>query len=110
MIDDNKDKLLESFFAGNRHEIADNGFTHRVMSRLPRRHHRLAQVWDIACTVLIAAMFVALGGAQRIWGNLCDLFTTLVEQGLDAQTDLRSLLIAGGVLLFLAYRKIASLA
>ena len=39
---ENNDKLLENFFAENRQEVADNGFSRRVMHRLPNRNSRLA--------------------------------------------------------------------
>ena len=107
---DYKDKLLEDFFAANRHEVADDGFTRRVMRRLPQRHNRLAQAWNTLCILLVAALFVAMGGVQMVWATLQETFIGLVEQGAAAEIDPRSLLIAGGVLLFLAYRKIASLA
>ena len=107
---DYKDNLLEDFFAANRHEVADDGFTRRVMRRLPQRHNRLAQAWNVLCILLVAVLFVAAGGVQMVWATLQETFIGLVEQGAAAEIDPRSLLIAGGVLLFLAYRKIASLA
>ena len=112
MTDNNdyKDKLLEDFFAANRHDVADDGFTRRVMRRLPQRHNRLAQAWNTLCILLAAVLFVAAGGVQLVWATLQETFIGLVEQGAAANVDPRSLLIAGGVLLFLAYRKIASLA
>ena len=60
--------------------------------------------------LLAAVLFVAAGGVQLVWATLQETFIGLVEQGAAANVDPRSLLIAGGVLLFLAYRKIASLA
>lgn len=107
---DYKDKLLADFFAARRYEVADGGFTRRVMRRLPLRHNRLAGVWNSLCILLAAALFVATGGVQVVWATLQETFISLVEQSATADIDLRSLLIAGGVLLFLAYRKIASLA
>ena len=40
------DKLLRNFFAENRQEIADNGFSRRVMHHLPDRSYRLARLWS----------------------------------------------------------------
>ena len=37
---ENNDKLLIDFFAENRQEIPDNGFTRRVMRHLPDRFHK----------------------------------------------------------------------
>lgn len=107
---DYKDKFLEDFFAANRHDVADDGFTRRVMRRLPQRHNRLAQAWNTLCILLAAVLFVAAGGVQLVWATLQETFIGLVEQGATADVDPRSLLIAAGVLLFLGYRKIASLA
>ena len=38
---ENNDKLLIDFFAENRQEIPDNGFTRRVMRHLPDRTRRI---------------------------------------------------------------------
>lgn len=102
---ENEDKLLESFFADNRQEVADNGFTRRVMRRLPDRGNRLARVWTTVCFTLAAVLFVALDGIEIVWNVLHETFVNTVQSG-AAQTDSKSLLIAGVVLLYLLYRKI----
>ena len=76
---DYKDKLLEDFFAANRHEVADDGFTRRVMHRLPQRHNRLAQAWNVLCILLVAVLFVAMDGVQLVWATLRETFIGLVE-------------------------------
>lgn len=106
---ENDDKLLSAFFAGHRQEIADNGFSRRVMHRLPDRSRRLAQLWSICCFTLALVLFITLDGLQLILGTLHETFDTLVQNG-ASELDPKSLLIAGGVLLFFGYRKIASLA
>ena len=83
---ENNDKLLIDFFAENRQEIPDNGFTRRVMRHLPDRTRRISQVWVTFCFTLALVLF----------------FVT--------ELDPKSLLVAGIVLLFLLYRKICSLA
>ena len=106
---ENDDKLLESFFAGQRQEVADNGFTRRVMHNLPRRSNRLARLWTAGGFTLAAVLFVLLDGAQLVWDALRETFTSTIESGM-AQADPRSVILAVGVLLFLMYKKIASLA
>ena len=106
---ENDDKLLESFFAGQRQEVTDNGFTRRVMHNLPRRNNRLARLWTAGGFTLAAVLFVLLDGAQLVWDALRETFTSTIESGM-AQADPRSLILAVGVLLFLMYKKIASLA
>ena len=91
---ENNDKLLEDFFAVNRQEIADNGFTRRVMHRLP--------------DPLAVVLFVVLDGIGLIGSVLRETFAGLLENA--NQADPKSLVIAGLVLLYFIYRKIASLA
>lgn len=105
---ENNDKLLEDFFAVNRQEIADNGFTRRVMHRLPDHSSLLAHVWTVCCCVLAVALFVSLNGIELIGNTLCETLAGLLESA--SQADPQSLVIAGVVLLYFMYRKIASLA
>lgn len=107
---ENDDRLIEQFLAPGRREVADNGFTRRVMNRLPRQSNRLAEVWTWSGFALALALFIALDGASLIWDALREAFHSMIEQGMASNVDPKSLLIAGVVLLFLAYKKIASLA
>lgn len=106
---ENDDKLLADFFAGNRQEIADNGFTRRVMHRLPDRTQRISQLWTAFCSTLALVLFVAFDGLQLVLGTLRETLATAARNG-AAELDPQSLLVAGAVLLYLLYRKICSLA
>lgn len=107
---ENDDRLIEQFLAPGRREIADNGFTHRVLNRLPDRRERLARLWTFTGFTLALVLFIALDGIELIWNSLRETLTTAVEQSMATNIDPKSLVIAGVVLLFLAYKKIASLA
>lgn len=106
---ENDDKLLADFFADNRQEIADNGFSRRVMRRLPDRTRRLSQAWTAFCSTLALVLFVAFDGVQLTLDTLRETFIAAARNG-AAEVDPQSLLVAGIVLLFLLYRKICSLA
>ena len=106
---ENEDKLLEQFFADNRQEIADNGFTRRVMHRLPANGHRLSQIWTTFCFTLALVLFIALDGLQLVLDTLYETFNGPIMNG-ASELDPKSLLIAAIVLLYLGYRKITSLA
>lgn len=101
---ENNDKLLEEFFADNRHEIADNGFSQRVMHRLPTRSRQLAQIWSICGFTLVVVLFVALDGIHLLGNAILQLLNNLLEHGI-AELDIRSMAIAGVVLLFFFYKK-----
>lgn len=106
---ENDDKLLKQFFADNRQEIADNGFTRRVLHRLPDHSRRLSQIWTVFCFTLALVLFVAFDGLQLVLGTLRETFTSAIENG-ATQLDPKSLIVAGIVLLYFGYRKISSLA
>ena len=107
---ENDDRLIEQFLAPGRREIADNGFTRRVLNRLPDRRERLARLWTFTGFTLALVLFIALDGIELIWNSLRETLTTAVEPSMATNIDPKSLVIAGVVLLFLAYKKIASLA
>lgn len=106
---ENDDKLLAGFFVENRHEIADNGFTRRVMRHLPDHTRRISQLWVTFCFTLALVLFFALDGVRLVLDTLRELFTAAAQSGVT-ELNPKSLLIAGAVLLFLLYRKICSLA
>lgn len=106
---ENDDKLLKDFFDENRQEIEDNGFSRRVLHRLPGHSRRLSQIWTTFCFTLALVLFVALDGLQLVLGTLRETFTSTVENS-ATQLDPKSLIVAGIVLLYLGYRKISTLA
>ena len=82
---ENDDKLLTSFFAEHRQEIADNGFSRRVLRHLPDRSRHLAQIWTAFCFTLALVLFVSLDGVQLILDTLRE--TSILPSG----AELRSL-------------------
>lgn len=107
---ENEDQLIGQFLAPARRDIPDNGFTRRVMQRVPDRRDRLARVWTCTGFTLAIALFLALDGVRVVWQSLQEALDGMLAQGLPADADPRALLVAGAVLLFLGYKKIASLA
>ena len=95
---ENDEKLLKDFFTANKQEIADNGFSRRVMHRLPNCSHRLARIWNAAVVV-----------AEAAWGTIKEVFISMINQG-TAELDPKSIIIASVVLAFMATRKVASMA
>lgn len=54
------DKLLNSFFSDNKQEIADNGFTQRVMCNLPAQTDRSWIVWVFAAIGMAISLYFGL--------------------------------------------------
>ena len=83
MEDKNDNLLLEQFFSqAKKQEIADGGFSDRVMRQLPDRSLRLSRLWTAFCVLTALALFVVL----RVWQPLLASFISLLQPmiaGLD---------------------------
>ncbi len=54
------DKLLKDFFSENKKEIADNGFSNRVMQNLPETADRSWIVWVFAAIGMAISIYFGL--------------------------------------------------
>ena len=55
---DNDNIIVERFFSEmSQTEIADNGFSRRVMHTIPSRTEQLARMWTIFCIAVSVALF-----------------------------------------------------
>lgn len=106
------DKLVADYMASHRTEVADNGFSRRVMKRLPHRTsrlHRLTSLWNTACALIAVGLFIARDGFQVILHSLRET----VEQFLTGempQLEPIQLIVPAAVLLFLGFKQIERLA
>jgi len=99
----------------NRQVVADDGFTGRVMERIPRADGTRAVWWlNLVCALLIVAVFFAFGGTEllaRLFHGLPDaagLQQRLVRVGEDLQhVDLRLLVLGAVTLIGLAVRELS---
>lgn len=98
------DKLIREFFTSQKKEIADNGFSRRVMRSLPCHTSRLMMLWSLFVTLVTVILFFAFNGLQAVISTLRDIFVSMVQNGATG-IDPKSLVIVVVVLLFLAVRK-----
>jgi hypothetical protein len=54
------DKMLKNFFSGYKQEIPDNGFTLRVMRKLPEHTDRSWIVWVFAACGMALSLYLGL--------------------------------------------------
>ena len=82
MTDDNDDLLLEQFFQPARQmELADDGFTRRVMHSLPERRLQLSRLWTAFCLAVGLLLFTLVGGWHMLLAWLLRLLTTMPTTG-----------------------------
>lgn len=56
------DQLLEQFFSSFKQDIPYDGFSHKVMRRLPLRAKRMNTIWSIFCLMVGVALFIVFNG------------------------------------------------
>ena len=77
-MDMTDNELLEKLFAPARQmTVADNGFTDRVMERIPNHSTRtLSRLWTVFCVAVAAALFIVFDGFQVVVHGLILLIKT----------------------------------
>lgn len=103
------DKLLKQFFAEQKQEIADEGFSGRVMQHLPGRAQRLSGIWTSVCTAIAIVLFFVFDGLQVFTNIFREAFIAGVQYFSTTCIDLKTLLIVAGVLLLLGFNKLFSM-
>ena len=116
---DKDNLLIEEFFKrASQQQIEDNGFTERVMKRLPEsqqeKAHRLSLLWTLFCVVLSVVLFFVFGGWEALKaGIMVVLQTVFTSLGVFLTTvptteiplnPVVLLLVAAFVLVYLPYR------
>lgn len=105
---DNDDKLLMKFFTKERQEIADNGFSERVMRRLPDHSQRLSAIWSTLGYALAIMLFIATGGLHAVVKAVMQTFGNMIQNGMP-QLELPAAVTVIAVLTALFCHKVTSL-
>ena len=78
MTEDNE-QLLKQFFSETALQtIADDGFTERVMQRLPMRANWFVRLWDGLCLLVAAILFIVYDGWQLLADHVVGMFYSLI--------------------------------
>ena len=72
------EELIGKFFAEQTFDVADHGFTNRVMHRLPDRSVRLNKIWTAVCAIAVVAVFILTKGWIPLLGSLQGLLADTV--------------------------------
>lgn len=84
-MEDN-DRLIEQFMKQSRQEIADDGFTERVMRGLPERKPQydwLPTIWNAVMMTLALVLFIVFGGVGLVKDALYQNLDLALTQGVD---------------------------
>ena len=84
-MEDNE-RLIEQFLKQERQEIADNGFTERVMRGLPESKPQLdwlPTIWNAVMMTLALVLFIVLGGVDVVKSALYQYLDAALTRGVD---------------------------
>lgn len=107
MTNMNEDKLLRTFFEANKKEVPDNGFSKKVMKRLPKKESQISKVWTCCCALLAIVAFVLLETPRIIIETFTTTLSHTVENGV-ANLDPKTMIIVSVVVLSLGVGKLLS--
>lgn len=68
------DQLINKFMQANKREITDNGFSRRVMHRLPIRSKVVSDILTAIGIVLSCLLFYLFDGARLIYDAVVPIF------------------------------------
>ncbi|MFA6873676.1 MAG: DUF5056 domain-containing protein [Bacteroidales bacterium] len=103
MMKDN-DTLLKQFMDANRQEMADNGFSRRVMHRLPCRHNRAAQILNALCAVVSVFLFVTFDGIQAIIEVMRNVLVYTIQHVGTLHIDIKTMVVLFCLVFFFTVR------
>lgn len=75
---DNDDRLIAQFMTEHKPQVADMGFTRRVMRHLPQRTDRLNRYWTLFCFAVGALAVVMMGSLPRLGSLLAGVMGDVV--------------------------------
>lgn len=108
---DKDDVLLKRLFDQQKKMVVeDNGFSRRIMERLPHRSiFPWATLWNVLCSGAAIVLFISLDGFRLLWESLHEVFTQMAANNSLLAIDPKVWMVAGAVLLCLFYHKLMQL-
>ena len=90
----NDEQLISQFMQANKHEIADNGFSRRVMHRLPQSAKVWSNILTAICVVLCCILIYVYDGITILFQSVYEIFQTQSEIIIKQSNNLPVLLMA----------------
>ena len=101
------EELVSRFFQAHINAVEDNGFTRRVMRKLPARRHRLSRLWSVLCLLTGIGMLTFgwhLDSLKGIFGQMgieiLHVFESLCQMNISPLMLLLMVITLAGVALF----------
>lgn len=88
------DQLVGRFVKEQKQEIADNGFSDKVLRRISSRNKeiRLSRLWVAFCVVVTVILFITFNGAEILASGVQEIVAILRQSSIPEMDPLRLLL------------------
>lgn len=83
-MSEKEDKMLDRFFSEQKREIRDNGFSKRVMGKLPVQERRFVEIWTAICATAIVIVFFVCDGWQQVWRLFSEILQAPAWKSLES--------------------------
>lgn len=103
------DKLLFDYFAQNKQEIEDNGFSAKVMKKVSKsRAHIYSQVWVSICSAMGIILFLVFDGAKIIFDFMKGIISESIVQLSQVHISTKTaLILAFATLILVAWQTVS---
>lgn len=105
---DNRDELLvKRFFEENRIEMPDDGFSRRVMRRLPGSTKRISRIWTAVCAAVAVLFFIKNDFFKMLYGTCKGIANDVITNDALRQSPQFIVVILLALLAFGGYKLVA---
>ena len=80
MTEDTEHLLQQFFSEAAREQIADNGFTERVMRQLPARTGWFTRLWTPFCVTVFVVLFIVFRGWEQLFVHFEVMLQAIASQ------------------------------
>ena len=94
---------LKKFFAENKSEISDNGFSARVQHRLPERKSILPQIIMLVCIIAGLSLTISITGFSTIETQLLSLVNSVAHLQIPSAASVMTYLGVLAMLTFIGF-------
>ena len=100
------EQLISKFMQNNKHEMADNGFSRRVMQKLPVSAKVWSDILTVACVISCCILFYVFDGFSLILQSIREVLQNQTMEFMNQPNSLRTLIVAIATVAFLSIRSV----
>lgn len=102
----NDEQLIQQFMQTNKRDIADNGFSRKVMHHLPISAQMWSDILTVICVISCCILFYIYDGFSLILQSIREIFLSQSSELMNNPHNLLTLIVALATLSFLCIKSL----